>query len=1281
MLLDASHFTFTNDGNNVIITGFTSAARATFSDSTTIQDITIPSTIVYEDVSYNVTEIAENAFKSKSEFDIHPQLFLGTVTLSEGITTIGLNAFYGNRIENVIIPSTVTHIGQGAFIKNNIKTVTMNCNYSPNITPEFILDENLVCIIVLNPTVTGWSFAFTQGVIPIGIPSDDGNYLFLLNGTEILITGFIYTSTLIPTLTNSNVPGNWTIPSTLFHQDVSYNITGIDYNAFNGGWAKHYVYSEGHYIYDSNQKPVQHYLNIDTLTISEGIETINFGAFSNNYNSTQSNSGIKHIVFPSTVKTIGNKTFEYNQLETVTMNCNYDSKTDIEDGFSEGNPKCIIINITPSVTGWPSSIGSNHLPVGIPSDEGEYFFVIDGSNAVISCITSSKLSTLTTGIPVDWTIPSILYYEDVSYNVSSIGDYVFSNKNVNISTLTLSEGIETIGAYSFSPSNTIRNCVLPESLISIGDGAFQNDHIQTITMNCSYSENFNNRCLNGNANVVIYTTPTVTGWGSTFGDYNIPIYHISDDGHFLLLTNGNNAVIYGLTSSKLSTLTTGTPVDWTIPSILSYQDVSYNVTEIAANAFNDKGLNINMLTLSEGITTIGSDSFSQNSIDNVIIPSTVTHIGDEAFYNSNIQTITANCNLSEYFSPTCFNHNYFNDYRGCVIFITPSQTGWNYLFGSENSVIVGIPSDDGNFLFLTNGTLSGLSPTAVANYQDSNVIQNLIVPSKLYYNNTRYNITNMPNYLFSNRYLYIRNLIIEEGIENIGFQLCVTDHIDTVIIPRSVISTGGSAFAECHLQSVRINCNYNTNLSPDTFAIANPQGAIYLDPSSTGWSTTFGTNHIPVVHLTSPTLTITDIATNRVVSFPENVVPGKDYRISYVNNNPDSNSTYYILLYSGIYNGADLSGAKMNGRRDIVYSNGGTSMNITFDHKIELYTPYSFGTIFDPAASLSMLYVFQQTSNNNNVVVASQPVIYNLYNISETTLLGFNSIPECIPTLSPPTTIDISSLSITTIGANAFENQSLTSVILPSSSSFTTIGSSAFAGNDLSSITIPASVTTIGNNAFSNNSILRSTTFLGNAPTLGTGLFSGTKVSRLMIQKNATGWANNSLSLPISVVCFPAGTPIQTDQGIIPIEQVDASLHTIRKKSIVAVTQTVSPDKYLIQIKAESLGPRIPSNTTVMSKTHCILFQGKMVPAAHLFEQGIEGVSRVVYNGEKLYNVLLEKYEKMMVNHLVVETLHPENNVAQLYRRVLLNDAYSEEEKEAFVKRMNRAYFKYNKLV
>ena len=43
-------------------------------------------------------------------------------------------------------------------------------------------------------------------------------------------------------------------------------------------------------------------------------------------------------------------------------------------------------------------------------------------------------------------------------------------------------------------------------------------------------------------------------------------------------------------------------------------------------------------------------------------------------------------------------------------------------------------------------------------------------------------------------------------------------------------------------------------------------------------------------------------------------------------------------------------------------------------------------------------------------------------------------------------------------------------------------------------------------------------------------------------------------------------------------------------------------------------------------------------------------VKKYKYNGEILYNVLMEEHETMNVNNLICETLHKDNIIAKLYR-------------------------------
>jgi hypothetical protein len=73
-----------------------------------------------------------------------------------------------------------------------------------------------------------------------------------------------------------------------------------------------------------------------------------------------------------------------------------------------------------------------------------------------------------------------------------------------------------------------------------------------------------------------------------------------------------------------------------------------------------------------------------------------------------------------------------------------------------------------------------------------------------------------------------------------------------------------------------------------------------------------------------------------------------------------------------------------------------------------------------------------------------------------------------------------------------------------------------------------------------------------------------------------------------------------------------------------------------------------------------------MIEVKHLIGQ-VEGVYNKKYNGEILYNVLLETHEKMMVNNLIVEILDPNNIVVQLY-----NGSLTVEERNIIVVSINK---------
>ena len=130
-------------------------------------------------------------------------------------------------------------------------------------------------------------------------------------------------------------------------------------------------------------------------------------------------------------------------------------------------------------------------------------------------------------------------------------------------------------------------------------------------------------------------------------------------------------------------------------------------------------------------------------------------------------------------------------------------------------------------------------------------------------------------------------------------------------------------------------------------------------------------------------------------------------------------------------------------------------------------------------------------------------------------------------------------------------------------------------------------------------------------------------------------------------ICFPAGTPVLTNLGEVAIEKLNPAKHTIRGNQIVAITQSRPLQKYIVCFEKDSLSNNVPSQQTLCSMKHKVFYKGKMTKARKLVDL-CENVSFVDYNGETLHNVLLKKHDKMMINNLICETLHPDNIAAQI---------------------------------
>ena len=169
------------------------------------------------------------------------------------------------------------------------------------------------------------------------------------------------------------------------------------------------------------------------------------------------------------------------------------------------------------------------------------------------------------------------------------------------------------------------------------------------------------------------------------------------------------------------------------------------------------------------------------------------------------------------------------------------------------------------------------------------------------------------------------------------------------------------------------------------------------------------------------------------------------------------------------------------------------------------------------------------------------------------------------------------------------------------------------------------------------------------------------------------------LPIPVIPICFPAGTPVLTDQGYISIDEINPQINTINNKPIIAITKTITKDDKIVCFEKNSLGKNMPSQRTYISVNHGILYNKRFMQAKEFIGK-IRGVYYKEYNGEYLYNVLMEKHYWMTVNDIKVETLNPKNIIAKLY------NTDSQEEKLKIILKINeyssnyynKNYNKYN---
>ena len=392
-------------------------------------------------------------------------------------------------------------------------------------------------------------------------------------------------------------------------------------------------------------------------------------------------------------------------------------------------------------------------------------------------------------------------------NLKSVGESAFQECSC-LETINLPSGITSIGNYAFLECENLTSVTLPSGLISIGDRAF-NSCISLTSLDLPSS-------LTTAGEMALAGCPQLTSLTLHSGLTNIKGNNLFGGNMFY---NNLKDVRYIIDSDLETYLQSNHPIINNIRCGIKYY-------------LNDQ--EITTLEIPSGITSIGDGVFlSSNSLTNLTLSSKVTSIGESAFRNcSNLKDVRYYIydDLATYiqkghpaFYVNCGIKYYWNNQEITTLEIPSSVTsiGNNAFYGCNGLTSVDLPSSItkmGECVFYNCQNLSSVKLpseiTAISNsaFGECISLKNIELPA---------GITSIGDDAFVNC-SNLQNINLPSGITTIGtgaFWYC--SNLTNVILPSALASIGAIAFANCsNLANVTLSSNI-TSIGYSAFSDCN----------------------------------------------------------------------------------------------------------------------------------------------------------------------------------------------------------------------------------------------------------------------------------------------------------------------------------------------------------------------------------------------------------------------------------------------------------------------------
>ena len=413
-----------------------------------------------------------------------------------------------------------------------------------------------------------------------------------------------------------------------------------------------------------------------------------------------------------------------------------------------------------------SAIATSLSAAAYSFESAGIYYNITGNNTVEVTYSDRDNNTYSGSISVPETVTN----NGTEYSVTKIGEYAFQGSAVT--SVSMPECIISIDYNAFKGCQNLESVTLPESLTTLGSYAFYSCKLLKTIKIPSGVTAIPSSCFYECSSLESVTIPEGV---TTIGDDAFQSCNLN------ALTLPESLETIGCSAFYRN-------------SSLKSVNIPAKVKTIETQAFKSCGLTD--LVIPEGVQTIGDNAFEDNSLKNLTLPSTIKTIGNWAFrYNNNLQSIICNAVMPPALGDNAFSSGITPSIKVPISSIAAYRKayGWkdfSSYYGGE-VVADGITyriDENGAMVAAAEATLTEANIPSVVEFE-GNQYPVIKINDKVFSGNTNLTSVTLPEGL------------VEIGA--IAFYGC--QNLASVTLPESLTTLGSNAFESCKsLKTIKI---------------------------------------------------------------------------------------------------------------------------------------------------------------------------------------------------------------------------------------------------------------------------------------------------------------------------------------------------------------------------------------------------------------------------------------------------------------------------------------------